>query len=96
MHHLSVTHKLALYLSYLAEMTGIPGRGEERWRGLHEKPGPYGDGMVECLGLGLPSLQPTLLLAGRTASSDPVQPPRGSLRLLSQAALSSTPSLTLL
>lgn len=84
----------------LSLISGRNGRnsweGEERWRGLHEKPGPYGDGMVECLGPGLPSLQPTLLLAGRAASSDPVQPPRGSLRLLSQAALSSTPSLSLL
>lgn len=47
--------------------------------GLPEKWGPYGDCMVECLGLGQPPLpphtpeQPTLLLALRSALSDGVQ-----------------------
>lgn len=64
-------------------------------RGLSEKPGPYGDCVVDWLGLGLPPRQPTLLLALHTASADGIQHPQGSPRLLSLAAFSSSPELYL-
>lgn len=70
-----------LFLSLLAGLAGILGEGGGG--GLPEKWGPYGDCMVECLGLGRPPLpphapeQPTLLLALRSALSDGVQALRG-------------------